>query len=511
MKGSQSFLYPLENNMFPQDQSSLRVKSLSDISRLGLQSSMASQANRPLINTMNEIPSRNEQIITKLEPTAEQLSPTTPTFPFKRPTSNGPSDVRTHLSNLESQLLKFDSESSRFQNNSMNCLNPPSLTDIPNIQMNHFNHDFGRANSMVFGNTGGSIFPQVGLNQLTNPNPFVNHGQFMQNQVMRNVDPLQLNVNNVLTANLLSNEITRQQELQNQMNQIKLLNSLQAMQSQPHLQTPSLSSLNPVTLNLGINPIMRTFEPSVGNAIPLITGGSNVSLNDPRSKLGVFGSHPSYHEANMTKSTAMSDSSSPRHTKIVSFNSHAGTLPSLLELAEPNSGGQNPSITSLDEEIKDDLSPHANPTLSAHSQFDAWNVDNEDALSKNSYTSITKGLNSFSLPDVRSDFRIKLEELGNHILHRYGPDQVPGVYPKEVRAIKILKYKKKIVKWRINHPVNRTFNGRSAVAGTKPRIKGKFVSSEKYQHYLETKKKSEPLKGDKSAQKPADVKIEECA
>ena len=61
-----------------------------------------------------------------------------------------------------------------------------------------------------------------------------------------------------------------------------------------------------------------------------------------------------------------------------------------------------------------------------------------------------------------------------------------GVYSKEERRQKILKYKNKIAKWRSKHPVKRVFNGRSNVAGTKPRIKGKFVSIEEYTKYSQS-------------------------
>jgi len=64
-----------------------------------------------------------------------------------------------------------------------------------------------------------------------------------------------------------------------------------------------------------------------------------------------------------------------------------------------------------------------------------------------------------------------------------------GVYSKEERRQKILKYKNKIAKWRNSHPVKRAFSGRSNVAGKKPRIKGKFVSIEEYQKYAESQAK----------------------
>lgn len=71
--------------------------------------------------------------------------------------------------------------------------------------------------------------------------------------------------------------------------------------------------------------------------------------------------------------------------------------------------------------------------------------------------------------------------LGNQLLN---DEDIPGVYNKHERINKILKYKNKIRKWRTRHPVKRMFKGRSVVAGQKPRIKGKFVTIEEYQHHL---------------------------
>ena len=65
---------------------------------------------------------------------------------------------------------------------------------------------------------------------------------------------------------------------------------------------------------------------------------------------------------------------------------------------------------------------------------------------------------------------------------------MPGIYTIEERAQKIISYKKKIKKWREDHPVNRVFNGRSRIAVKKPRIKGKFVTDEEYAtHFTENK------------------------
>jgi hypothetical protein len=84
----------------------------------------------------------------------------------------------------------------------------------------------------------------------------------------------------------------------------------------------------------------------------------------------------------------------------------------------------------------------------------------------------------------------KDEELANFAVYKNsnkGTGKI-GVYTKDERLNKILKYKNKIRKWRTQHPVNRNFRGRSQVAGKKPRIKGKFVSIEEYSAYLQSQK-----------------------
>jgi len=70
-------------------------------------------------------------------------------------------------------------------------------------------------------------------------------------------------------------------------------------------------------------------------------------------------------------------------------------------------------------------------------------------------------------------------------------DNVPGTYTQKERIDKILKYKGKIKKHRHEHPVHRSFKGRSMIAGKKPRIKGKFVTPEEYLEYLKSQAKSE--------------------
>jgi len=89
------------------------------------------------------------------------------------------------------------------------------------------------------------------------------------------------------------------------------------------------------------------------------------------------------------------------------------------------------------------------------------------------------------------------DELSKLFQERISLDQeAPGTYDREERTNKILKYKNKIRKWRVAHPVNRNFKGRSVVAGKKPRIKGKFVSMEEYVNYIKSENPKENIDND---------------
>jgi hypothetical protein len=95
----------------------------------------------------------------------------------------------------------------------------------------------------------------------------------------------------------------------------------------------------------------------------------------------------------------------------------------------------------------------------------------------------------------------KSKEYANFAVYRrtHKDRRPPGLYTRDDRLSRILKYKKKICKWRDQHPVNRSFRGRSSVAGKKPRIKGKFVSLEEYSSYVTTAKKNNTFNGNESS------------
>jgi len=94
----------------------------------------------------------------------------------------------------------------------------------------------------------------------------------------------------------------------------------------------------------------------------------------------------------------------------------------------------------------------------------------------------------------------KSREYANFALYRKmnREKKPPGIYSRDDRLTRILKYKKKITKWRTAHPLNRNFKGRSTVAGKKPRIKGKFVSLEEYSSYLSNSKRNINITGESS-------------
>lgn len=85
-------------------------------------------------------------------------------------------------------------------------------------------------------------------------------------------------------------------------------------------------------------------------------------------------------------------------------------------------------------------------------------------------------------------------------------------YMKETRIQKVQRYRNKRLKWRDTHTINRNFTGRSAVAGSKPRIKGRFVKQDEYEKYrqqMQVKELSSPSMTNENETKGGDMKIEE--
>jgi hypothetical protein len=157
------------------------------------------------------------------------------------------------------------------------------------------------------------------------------------------------------------------------------------------------------------------------------------------------------------------------------------------------------SLNSLDEEIE--MNTNSTTQLNHLSISSASQLEDLTLRTVNSHTSSPNKLH-FSAPDFSNSTlqqRLELHHAkngkckseNNEALGGRGTSKISlGTYPPDERIRKILNYKKKIIKWRAAHPPNRNFSGRSAVAGSKPRIKGKFVKKDEYQKYMETHKKT---------------------
>jgi len=155
------------------------------------------------------------------------------------------------------------------------------------------------------------------------------------------------------------------------------------------------------------------------------------------------------------------------------------------------------SLNSLDEEIEMNTKPTAR--LNHLSISSASQLEDLSLRTVNSDTSTPTKFHQLSFDCSNSTLQQRLEfhhaknrhnkSSNDEALEGRGSSSL-GAYPLDERIRKILHYKKKIIKWRAAHPPNRNFSGRSAVAGSKPRIKGKFVKKDEYQKYMEVQKKT---------------------
>ena len=473
----------------------------------------------------------------------EQLSPLTPTFPNEKSPLAGNFEMQNHLKNLES-LFKL--QQTQIIPNQKPMFKTPSLSNIPSgsdIQ-SPMSPTFCGLQSMLSNQTPNPIIPNVGLNQLSHSSTPLLQRSFSQNQGAQ--DPLQ--------SGEQSSHLQGMQQIQNQINRINLLNNLISQQQQQQGQRLPLSNANsniertPRSIDYmdleGANslgsPHLSSQLFNENRSSPFYS--SQFSQDDVRMSMAPHLLRPRIYstegqdrvrnifptqDTRFAKSATLTDLSSPKSISI-------GASPlSLWEIIESKKNENNPSITSLDEDISlstkfQTKTTHPAISLSLNSQFEGLNLNKEDAgnlLSKNSYRSMNRdqfdlGLfpKAYSLPDInmmpdlKPRFTEKIEEEDSMQPFRYGFKSVPGVYSKEERAERILRYKKKIVKWRVAHPVSRAFSGRSFVAGSKPRIKGKFVSSEEYKMYLQkdgSKKGSELGLSEANSEHHSEIKIEE--
>ena len=62
-------------------------------------------------------------------------------------------------------------------------------------------------------------------------------------------------------------------------------------------------------------------------------------------------------------------------------------------------------------------------------------------------------------------------------MNPFVPEKTIGKYTISQRREKIQRYKRRIRKFREEHPIKRNYNGRSRVAKDKPRLNGKFAKT----------------------------------
>lgn len=445
--------------------------------------------------------------------------------------------MQSHLQNLE-HLLKKQVAPTPTQTN----YKTPSLSDLP--IGSELQNSLG-TNPMSQNTTISLLFPGAGLSQL-----IPNSGLRTQQQPFTLQSPRIHSIGHYSHANTIS-DLTPA----SQVNRVNFLNTLISNYPPPigvvknnkiELGSRSMGGLMDVecSKSTGNRQILNLFP--ADQMAPMTLGSESMQdeiMRPPLLRPRIYSTgcqettrKPyTLHDLATVRSATLSDALSPIQTRVISYNSTGGSPPSLWEIHEQKNIDLNPSLTSLDEEINEiSTRPQTKTTnqgfsLSLNSQLEGLNINKEEPthlFSRISQGSTPQGgffgfanyLKPVSLPDLdiqqhrRQNFLEKMEEEDVEPF-RYGIKSVPGVYTKEERASKILQYKKKIQKWRAAHPVNRAFTGRSAVAGSKPRIKGKFVSNEEYQMYLQkekSKKCSETGMSDTNSQAQVESKVEEC-
>lgn len=165
-----------------------------------------------------------------------------------------------------------------------------------------------------------------------------------------------------------------------------------------------------------------------------------------------------------------------QQNKFQNFNNLENNTVSLLSLLESQNQAKSPSQTNILQQQMENMTIQSQPQGTS-------SEGNVKSLESNSPSKCENSEADWTLLE-------KSEEFANFAIYRkmHKAEKVPGVYTRDERLQRILRFKNKIRKWRTAHPVNRNFKGRSAVAGKKPRIKGKFVTPEEYQDYLNSQR-----------------------
>jgi len=251
--------------------------------------------------------------------------------------------------------------------------------------------------------------------------------------------------NNFLQANFNQNHPQFQQNTQYQP-QFNQQRNIQQLGGHHNMQGPMTDFIPhqtvPLTGGLYMNSFPRQEEPK-------ISGLGLFDKNIPSTKVeaarrGLFGMEPHSNERRIPLAPSFAEST--RTQNLLSIDS----LSSTLQPPQPVNTNQ---ISNLDR------------------QFGLLHIDNLDLQSNHIDPKMS----------FKDQYGANVEHLKDLLLDiaDYHNSSV-GTYTNAERIDKILKYKGKIRKHRSDHPVNRTFKGRSMVAGKKPRIKGKFVKMEEY-------------------------------
>ena len=189
------------------------------------------------------------------------------------------------------------------------------------------------------------------------------------------------------------------------------------------------------------------------------------------------------------------------------------------------------STNSLDEELHDSI--NTKHSLRTFTDPYPQSINSRLDLSQDDIFGIRNGFQNIqSSPDLTvSGLHLKglsngcglVERVSLRSVQETDIDEVSGKYNvksaaliaqmKETRAEKVKRYRNKRLKWKDLHSVNRNFSGRSMVATSKPRIKGRFVKQEEYEKYLanlQSKELSSPSNmNDCESQNTVQSKIEE--
>lgn len=429
---------------------------------------------------------------------------------FQRSEEEGKNDIKNHLETLRAQFLRMDSNPNQTKLRDQRVTNTYSLSDISNVNKPQlqFITNHSKPKSMLFGtNETSNAFGQ---------NPLTLQNQPLHPQLIRSNNLGHGQFGPILQANALPAGFQRYHDIVESQQNLTQLNLFQLFGNDKQL------AVSPINYNisngLGINqnnhPGLQFTHPTREYQLDAHSAFRQKSqtLLDLNQMNGISGGNFQQKIASMGLQGSMlgSHNNTGSLSTAFSYKTPNETVRSLCELPEMNENTKIPSFTSLDEEIigyPKSQGKANSPSANIQRQFEGLKLEQDETDSSSRYSAQPSNgnlhySNSFSLPDFSG---LKVEDKGLSYI-----GSVPGIYTKEERALRILKYKKKIVKWRVTHPVARSFSGRRAVAVAKPRLNGRFISNEEYKRYLEKKKEEESIRDESASKGSLDTKIEEC-